>query len=1629
MKKLTFYLILLLSIPLIAQRESGYQNNLNYAPSTPEVASLGKFIETPVSLYSGIPNISIPIGEAASGSLNVPVSLSYHAGGIKVEETASWTGLGWNLSAGGSVTRVVRGIADDAIGGFLNTPETVEEFLAIQFDASEVNQVTDLITRAVNGELDYEPDMYHYTIPGYSGSFFFKQSGEIVSMPHTDVRINYQKDNNKKIIAWIITAPDGVRYYCGVSQDGTRKGYEALLGSIAQGGGKNFNAGYINGWKLMDIEDAISKNHIRFTYKENTYNTCSASGQQRYLNVQGEIDNQVLSAGIKPITYYESFISSWKISSIQSQNGTIEFIKNTTERLDQPGDYSLKEIIIKDLLGKEVKKINLTYNTVGEVGNSPAVPCSGNDRYYRMFLTSIQQSKDGASLPPYRMQYNSKPLPDRFSLARDLWGYYNGKHNNTSLIPSVTIGGRRLEGADRTADAGFAKAGVLEKLTYPTGGFSTYEYEGNTVGQLAFAHEIAPRVIHPLVSVGTSDIENNSLQINKPFTISSGEIIQNIVFIDVNYPCDITQRTCGIRINLIKSDGSTVALTTDSSFTLLPGNYTIQGTIIPDDFGNFPDFSVRVYGEKLDMESLTTDGVNFGVGGLRVKNIKKYDTDSSYFEKSYEYLDWDGDNTTSSSGGITSTPFFIERGATFSNGQLASADIISSSSNNPMTTTKSSYVGYSNVTEYFGTKENNTGKKEYQFSFNLDDDSDTDRFPFTPPVVLEWLRGNLEKERTFKREGSGYTLVKETTNEYKYLRSRNDIFRNEVVGVKMGMRYGFWSSHKYYTLSEWYTLDKTITKDYYKGKEVVTTKVFNYHDNANKHVFPIEEVVSTNQNEWYYNRSKYSEDLTGKTAAEQRLVDLYRINTPIEKITTRKKGSSPEETVSTEYFDYKIWEGGKVLLEKIRAAKANTTLNDRVIYHNYDDKGNPLEVSLADGRHIMYVWGYNDTQPIAKIDNASYIGIPSTASSLITQLQTASNTEDTAADEVTMRNLFKDLREDAYFANAQITGYTYDPLVGVTSMTDPKGHTAYYKYDEFNRLQYGLDQNQHVAQQVRYNYQGEQTATLGDVAISPSVSAIQPNQAVTFTSNTSGSGGADLFTWSVGGTQEQCGGSTSFTKSFSAEGTYAVSVIAYNTQTKHRVSKTINVVVAYPPINVPTVSANRTHIVKGTSVDFSASSVGGGTGNLRYEWYVNNTKQSSTATTFRYTTNTAGTYNVYFKVIDTTSGKSKNSAVRKLYVYNPLSIPSVSATKTYILKGTSVTFTANGIGGGSGSRRYEWYINNVKQSATGTSFTKAFSATGTYTISFKAIDNTIPSYSVPGSNTPVVYSYSALATPGLSANHTYFLKGATLTFSTSGIAGGSGSRRYEWYINNNKQSYTGTKLVHQFSATGTYTVKFRVLDTRIPGHYKEKSVTIYSYNPLNTPNLSASKTYIVKGTTTNFTTSSIGGGSGNRRYEWYVNNVKQSATGTSYSNNFSSAGTYTIKFRVVDTRISGHYKEKSVTIYSYNPMSVSVSPGNASLTNSTPSVTFRITGVSGGSGHYTRTQWKLWRMSNPSWTRDVGSGSSFTAGMSENGEYELSVKYTDSRTGQIVLKTMPIIVNKSSGGDGGGDCLNCGDQH
>lgn len=80
---------------------------------SPTAYQIGQYGRTPVSYFHGLPQISVPLTEVRGRGFTLPVSLSYHGGGIKPDQHPGWVGLGWSLHAGGSITRVIHGMKDE----------------------------------------------------------------------------------------------------------------------------------------------------------------------------------------------------------------------------------------------------------------------------------------------------------------------------------------------------------------------------------------------------------------------------------------------------------------------------------------------------------------------------------------------------------------------------------------------------------------------------------------------------------------------------------------------------------------------------------------------------------------------------------------------------------------------------------------------------------------------------------------------------------------------------------------------------------------------------------------------------------------------------------------------------------------------------------------------------------------------------------------------------------------------------------------------------------------------------------------------------------------------------------------------------------------------------------------------------------------------------------------------------------------------------------------------------------------------------------------------------------------------------------------------------------------------------
>lgn len=95
MKKVLFLFQIVLVNVAFAQFRNGLDDII--IPS-PTVAELAKYTAIPVGHYTGVANITIPLAELICGNLKVPIYLSYHSGGIQVEQIASEVGLGWSLN-------------------------------------------------------------------------------------------------------------------------------------------------------------------------------------------------------------------------------------------------------------------------------------------------------------------------------------------------------------------------------------------------------------------------------------------------------------------------------------------------------------------------------------------------------------------------------------------------------------------------------------------------------------------------------------------------------------------------------------------------------------------------------------------------------------------------------------------------------------------------------------------------------------------------------------------------------------------------------------------------------------------------------------------------------------------------------------------------------------------------------------------------------------------------------------------------------------------------------------------------------------------------------------------------------------------------------------------------------------------------------------------------------------------------------------------------------------------------------------------------------------------------------------------------------------------------------------------
>jgi len=400
---------------------------------------------------------------------------------------------------------------------------------------------------------------------------------------------------------------------------------------------------------------------------------------------------------------------------------------------------------------------------------------------------------------------------------------------------------------------------------------------------------------------------------------------------------------------------------------------------------------------------------------------------------------------------------------------------------------QNSHIGYTQVTENIG--ENGEGGKNiynYTNSVNIVY-QDNHRPAGVPNTVAYFLDGKLDNKKVVDNQGN--TIMEDIYN-YTKLDEQivKGIYQDNFNPCDINTFYGKGRFHYYPIYSRWVPMTSHTHLDYRDGV-IQTTKQYTYNV---ENLLLSEVTTSNSKGEVIKTKTYYATDVANvNSLGEPMSLDdylvyqnlkrkhsngiddaEYKTSIPIQ-VETYKNDSlvSRQRTV----FD-NDWPNPNIeitLPKSQKISKGSANLEDRIVYHNYDSNGNPLEVSKADGTHIYYIWGYNGKYPIAKIENFTSSQASTIQSSLIDPAISASNNDTSLAAEDLLRTKLNDLRNNSALSEAMVTTYTYDPLIGVTSVTDPRNQTIYYEYDDLNRLVYVRDTNGKLLSENKYHYKGQ----------------------------------------------------------------------------------------------------------------------------------------------------------------------------------------------------------------------------------------------------------------------------------------------------------------------------------------------------------------------------------------------------------------------------------------------------------------------------------------------------------------------------------------------------------------------------
>lgn len=1173
------------SLFTVSLRGQGSSQQLpKVVPPSPNVAAIQRYGEIPVSPYTGVPNISIPLYSIKTNNLSLPVSVSYHASGIRVADEASRVGLGWALNAGGVISRTIMGEDDflpdhtrgyhldantaDIPKGYRGSPQP---YFAIQnganVDVGGINNLASLL----NTDHQFQPDVYNFSIGNVSGKFFLKRNKEVVLSTKEKISIKCMDANAD---AWEIQTADGIKYKFNVYETYTENGFAPGLST----------ATHKTAWYLTQI---ISPNDetIDLQYRESTNYIKPLGSFFESYNPNTILTTEPVNCGqsaspfptvttVSPGKDYRNLI----LDKIIFQNGEIKF-SYANDRIDLVHDVRLTDIKVysKNSSGTSqlLKEWSFSYGYFTGSATNSFLATGSDQETKRLKLDAItEKDASGNALPPHSFTYHNddsytSTYPSKASFSRDHWGYYNGKPNY-SLIPNhsamsvpnnpaLTYLGSM--GDNREPSSTLAQLFSLKEIKYPTGGKTLLEYEThdydieksnvNDHSYYRLHPEGAPKQIqkmyYPVVSEmpTASDLADKTLDLTDLYGSTTSKVSLIAFFRFGNTMTSCAFQPGIVSFKLTTEDGGVIAqsdladwlgasyepmatcdppsdpvgITFKNSYFLSPGKYVWKVSIAPG-YGQILDIKLTLdYTANKASQDITNGGdvlTKAGLGGgLRIKRISDYESNTATPKvKRYSYHYTDNEGKTYSYGRRMARPIYsyyddswttTDCGQTNTTSSTTSQHLIrESDSNVPLNGSASgSTVGYDKVIVFYGENGEN-GKTEYEFEnepdvvWNYSENSSLFGVPTTlprkPPVQGSFSNssnGNILKQTDYENVDGDFIKVKELTNIYTEMLGQNNSLWWGIEKRKFNGQYPILSTtypfraYVYPTIVETrklLTSSSVTTFDKSNSNLSITQTTENTYDN-DSHLQLTNTKQLNSKGDQIINSFSYPLDYVNADADEAILEmkgasymhgKVIRSNTSI-----IKTGASSPLLIHSEISKYEKL-GAKVLLKevaKLENISGVTTptyqpssgtypaiYKPNIQIDLYDAKGNILQMSKTSDIKHSYIWGYDNTYPVAEITGVEY-------NTIMTGVNLDQNILQSPSNDLALRNELNKIRTS--FPNVLVNTYTYKPLVGMTSSTDANNRTAFYEYDAFGRLFIIRDQDNNILKKICYNFAGQ----------------------------------------------------------------------------------------------------------------------------------------------------------------------------------------------------------------------------------------------------------------------------------------------------------------------------------------------------------------------------------------------------------------------------------------------------------------------------------------------------------------------------------------------------------------------------